>query len=99
MLCCQSATRWGSSGQFAVSRSPMSSMKTGGVRLIGICSGLPAFFVIEARCVRCMPEGCDLSHEPINVRGVYGIEASQSLLDLRIRRAKYDCVGDLSNLP
>ena len=33
----------GQSGQFAVSRSPMSSMKTGGVRLTGIYSGLPAF--------------------------------------------------------
>jgi hypothetical protein len=31
-------------GRFAVCRWPMSSMKIGGVRLIGICSGLTAHF-------------------------------------------------------
>ena len=37
MPCCRSATRWGGSGQFAVSRSPMSSSKIGGASLAGIC--------------------------------------------------------------
>jgi len=44
MPCSRSATRWDGSGRCAVSLSQMSSMKIGGIRLTGICSGLTALF-------------------------------------------------------
>jgi hypothetical protein len=46
MPCFRSAIRWGGAAQSAVFRSPMSSIKTGGISLIGICSDFGASRVI-----------------------------------------------------
>ena len=55
---------WAGSVQFAVSRSPMSSMKTGGASLTGICSDLVAF------TRRCLSGRTDrLASVILNVRG------------------------------
>src|SRR6516165_4449373 len=42
MLCCRSATQWAGLGQFAVLRSPMSSMKIDGASLSAIRDGQSA---------------------------------------------------------